>query len=333
MLLAVALAACSTEGGVPNVASPVAIGSSLPQRHPDAGRSWMLPEAKSTKLLMYVGDWDTNDVFVYDYSTGKQVGQLTGFDEPYDMCVDAAGDVYIANFGSGNAVEYAHGGTALLNTYKSGGEPIGCSVLANGDVAVTSFKPGGVTVYSGGNPKKGKAYSDADCEYLWPMGYDEKGNLYGTGEYSQINICELPAGSKKMRTVNLVSAYGSFGSGAFMWDGRRLTVSGSYGDYDEAISEVEESPNGDLKLTGKLTVLTDNCYNDYVDVIGPFILGEKNTPVNHTRGYSIVGPNLWCADANTAKVDFWKYPKGGLPARALPNPPGAPYGAAVSISG
>ncbi len=32
----------------------------------------------------------------------------------------------------GNAVEYAHGGTSPINTYDSGGEPIGCSVISQG---------------------------------------------------------------------------------------------------------------------------------------------------------------------------------------------------------
>jgi hypothetical protein len=105
----------------------------------------MSPEAATAKLLLYVGDWDTNDVNVFDYKSGKLVGALTGFDEPYGMCVDAAGDIYVSNFEGGNAVEYAHGGTTVLNTYDSSGEPIGCSVDAKGDVAATSFSPGEVT--------------------------------------------------------------------------------------------------------------------------------------------------------------------------------------------
>jgi sugar lactone lactonase YvrE len=71
----------------------------------------MAPGAKRKSALMYVGDWATNDVFVYDYRSGSSVGTLRGFDAPYGMCVDKKGDVYIANFYGGNVVEYTHGGT------------------------------------------------------------------------------------------------------------------------------------------------------------------------------------------------------------------------------
>ena len=84
--------------------------------HSDRSRSWMDPAygvkgAKKKSELLYVGDDSTNDVFVYDYKSGAQVGQLTGFDGPYGMCVDAKGDVYVANFDNGTTTEYAHGGT------------------------------------------------------------------------------------------------------------------------------------------------------------------------------------------------------------------------------
>ena len=70
----------------------------------------MAPDAKKKSRLMYVGDWGTNDVFVYGYPSGER-RHYEGFDAPYGMCVCTKGDVYIANFYSGNVVEYAHGGT------------------------------------------------------------------------------------------------------------------------------------------------------------------------------------------------------------------------------
>ncbi|HEY2473675.1 MAG TPA: hypothetical protein VGI19_02630, partial [Candidatus Cybelea sp.] len=93
--------------------------------HQDRRRSYMQPDAGKRSGLIYAGDNATNDVDVYDYASHKQVGTLTGFNEPYGMCVDAKGDIYITNFAAGNAVEYAHGGSSPLNTYVTpGGEPI-----------------------------------------------------------------------------------------------------------------------------------------------------------------------------------------------------------------
>lgn len=44
---------------------------------------------------------------MYDYPSGTQVGTLTGFSEPYGMCINTEGDVFITNFGSGYVDEYA----------------------------------------------------------------------------------------------------------------------------------------------------------------------------------------------------------------------------------
>ena len=42
--------------------------------HADRGKSWMLPEAKRIKVLIYASEGNIN---VYDYDTAKQVGSLT----------------------------------------------------------------------------------------------------------------------------------------------------------------------------------------------------------------------------------------------------------------
>ena len=125
-LAAIAVAGC---GGVQTTGSGAAPPLIATRRAAlDRLPSYMAPDAKKKSRLMYVGDWATNDVFVYEYPSGDSVGTLRGFDGPYGMCVNKKGDVYIANFYSGNVVEYAHGGTSPLKTYTSVGEPIGCSV-------------------------------------------------------------------------------------------------------------------------------------------------------------------------------------------------------------
>jgi hypothetical protein len=44
----------------------------------------------------------------------------------------------------------------------------------------------------------------------------------------------------------------------------------------------------------------------------PFIIGAKNTPANTQLGNAVVG-----ADASCSRFDFWAYPKGGAPFKAL----------------
>jgi hypothetical protein len=194
---------------------------------PDRSASRMAPDATKKGALMYASDWATDDVFVYDYPSGKQVGTLTGFDAPYGMCVDKKGDIYISNFYNGTAVEYAHGGTSVVNTYTGVGEPIGCSIDAKGDLAVTSFNPGGVTVFAGGDPSKGTTYT-GPCEFLWTMGYDSKDNLIGIGEEGNGSIvaCALLAGSKAMITLSgcCTGPIQIDFPSSTMWDGKYIAL-------------------------------------------------------------------------------------------------------------
>ena len=80
------------------------------------------------------------------------------------------------------------------------------------------------------------------------------------------------------------------------------------------------------------TALSDDCYNDYVDVVNPFIVGKTNLLFDDKQGNTLVGPNLWCVDGGKGKVDYWHYPKGGLPYKYLSGASADPYGAAVSIA-
>jgi hypothetical protein len=159
----------------------------------------MLPQKKKSVLIYAAGG---SGVDVYDYSDGKLVGTLTGIDGPEGGCVDAKGDVYIATV-DGEILEYAHGGTKVLNTYSPGGELVGCSVDSKGDLAATSFDPGEAVVFAGGDPKKGTTYTGA-CTYLWSMGYDRSGNLIGVGETSSAGRCypALLAGATSMSSLS-----------------------------------------------------------------------------------------------------------------------------------
>jgi hypothetical protein len=343
-LLATAVLAACGNGAAPSAGVP---GTALrdgvltmprfvqPRVRTDRGKSWMDPAygvagARRKSRLLYVGDDNTNDVLVYDYNSGKQVGQLTGFDGPYGSCVDAKGDIYVANFDNGSVTEYAHGGTSVLNTYNSGGEPTGCSVDARGDVAATSFSPGQVTVFARGDPSKATTYSDPDCEVLLTMGYDDKGNLVGEGENSSIDVCGLLAGAKSMTTLTTKGIATDLPSGT-TWDGKYFVL-------------VDQEVNGPFQgwlIQARLrdrtltkvgqTILSDDCHSGYVDVGNPFVVGKKNTPVNNRQGTVVLGANLWCADDGVGRVDYWHYPAGALPFKGLPSAPADPYGTTVSI--
>jgi hypothetical protein len=279
--------------------------------HTDRGRSWMLPQKKKSVLIYAAG---SSGVEVYDYSNGKLVGTLSDAGA-YAGCVDARGDVYIANFDEQDVVEYAHGGTKVLNTYElSGGTPIGCSVDSKGDLAVTSFDPGEVTVFAGGNPKKGTTYSGA-CTYLWSLGYDNRYNLIGVGETSSAGRCYagLLSGAKSISSLSFSGTI-DFPDGT-MWDGKYIALGDQEAGGTFDTGAYPSTLNGStLSPVGSEVVFTDTCYNSYTDILNPFIVGKKNTPINDSQGKVVVGTNTWCPDGGGGGgIKFWRYPQGGKP--------------------
>ncbi|HLY01082.1 MAG TPA: hypothetical protein VKR56_01150 [Candidatus Cybelea sp.] len=304
-----------------------------PVVHSDRGQSFMRPDGKKS-LLLYVGDWSTNDVYVYDVPSGKEVGVLTGNDEPYGMCVDSKGNVYVANFGSGELIEYAHGVAKPINTYDVGGELIGCSVDTKGDVSATGFDPGEVTVYAGGNPQDGTTYSDSSCEYEWTAGYDSKDDLIGVGEYSSIDVCALLAGSKTETTLTKSGITIDFPGGS-SWDGKYIAL-GDQQAGGKNQSGVWPSTLSGTTITAATSevVFEQACDGDYSDIVNPFFLGKGFVPVipgsTHRAKY-MIGPNLWCVDSGYPGTGLWHYPSGKFfKTPKLSLPPSEPYGAAIS---
>jgi len=296
--------------------------------HTDHGSSWMLPQKKGDKSpLIYAGSDQTNDVYVYDYSSGKLVGTLTGFDGPYGLCVDAKGDVYVTNFDAGNAVEYAHGGSKVLNTYESGGTPIGCSVDAKGDVAVTSFDPGEATVFAGGDPSKGTTYNGA-CTYVWTMGYDNHANLIGVGETSSGTRCYegLLSGGTSITSLSFSGTI-DFPGGS-MWDGKYIALGDQKAGGTFNTGMIQASLSGSTLTSHGETILTCPGSGD-ADTANPFIVGKKNTPINDRQGRVVVGSS--CNDGSGLGLCYWHYPKGGDPFRKHSSEVCGEYGIAVSL--
>jgi hypothetical protein len=326
------LAACG--GSQPPVGAPGAMGQTTAiASSADPGKSWMLPEARTTDELLYVSDGNAQPsgygVWVLAYPSGKYLGAFTGFDEPMGLCVGKKGDVFIAEFNASLLVEYSHGGTSPIQTFSTNGNPEGCSVSPSGDIAVANYTksgPGNIQVFV--SAKKAKSYSNKACSSLyWPPGYDDKGNLYVEVFTDSIpGVCEVSARSGKLRPVSVSQTIHHPGS--VMWDGKYITLADQ--DYDSegttAIYEATESPSGDLTVVHS-TVLTNY---GAADVYQPFIVTKENTPVAHEQGKRVVGGDL----DRHSEVDYWMYPAGGNPHKALQMyaVPPTPVGAAVSIA-
>jgi|HubBroStandDraft_2_1064218.scaffolds.fasta_scaffold17254_3 hypothetical protein len=298
-------------------------------KQPDHRSSWMSADAKRIKKLLYISDWSSNDVYVYDYSKGTLEGQLSGLNDPYGQCVDKKGSVWVVAFGGSSVSEFAHGGTQAVKTLKTGYQPMGCSVdPTTGNLAVAALDAVDVFVHARG---KAHIYQSTVCYPFWAPGYDAAGNLYveallygsakPQGGYSDPLACELPHGGKSLRAVHL-SGFGIYYPASVMWDGKHLTLSDQnyLGNNETAIDRVSEDPSGNLTLIGQ-AILTDDCDGNDVEVPQPFVVGK-----------TVVGGNLRCSSyGSQAKFDYWPYPAGGNPTRSLQSPPAKPVGQSVSI--
>lgn len=331
---------------------PIGAQGAMPQttaavHHADRGRSWMLPTAKSMKRLLYLAN-SGPDVYIYDYDNFNEVGTLTGLNNPEQECVDAKGNIWIAEDvdgaeGGGDAVEYAHGGTTMLNEVTTNQPPGGCSVSPNGDLEITDggilsgsgvLGPGEVQIWKSASGSPVDYGPISNCYYLNSGGYDNKGNLYVTGlaqDQDSIGICELPIGGSSLIPVTVERPITD--PVGIMWDGKYMAItddSNANSDYTTTIYQTEERRKGRaLSIAGR-TTLADSCFGNEVYILpSPFIVGKKNTPVNTTQGTGVIGFNFICG-VNPSKFRAWAYPAGGSPLRAIEIPSGG--GEAVSIA-
>jgi hypothetical protein len=259
-----------------------------------AGRSWISPGVK-TKDLLYVTDSRNNEVTIYGYRNGQGksllVGQITGLSNPQGECTDAKGDVWVANDGASQLLEYAHGGTKPIATLSdSGYYPVACSIdPKTGDLAVsndetTNGSPGNVAIFkhAKGTPSY---YSDSAIYRYAFCGYDERGNLFvdGLSYGSNFEFAELANGGASLTGVSLDQPIVS--PGAIVWDGSHLAV----GDDSSAVIYQFTIKDGEGKKVGSTQL-------DGTEEVLQFSIDDR----------VLIAP-----DFIYSRVWFFKYPEGG----------------------
>lgn len=290
---------------------PIGEGA-MPQRRTVAaqhgpGGSWMLSEAKKEDLL-YVSSASSGDVFIYSYRKRRQVGALHGLNAR-GLCVDAEGDVYVANTYPPKVLEYAHGGTQPIKELTgAGNEPGACSVdPTTGNLAVTNFSgPNFIAIYAhaSGTPK---LYQRSDLAYMFYCTYDGLGNLFSDGQSNarisglyKNRFLELAKDSE--RIVRVHSMRGD--DGGIQWDGRYVAV-GSYASLDEFMIDHRD---GTLEKSTPL--------------LGP------EAPYNQ---FWIAGDTVVVTEGSPfGKVEYFVYPAGGYAAASIDVDDA--YGVTVSVA-
>jgi hypothetical protein len=301
-----------------------------PAASTDSGsfKSYMLPQARDAKYLLYVSSFFFGIVHVFDFRTRKEVGLIAGFNEPTGQCVDANGDIWIAQADGHEVVEYPRASLAQIRSVQTNARPFGCSVAPNGDLAVADFDegsaPGDVEVFKGGAGAPTVYTCNGFGYYPNSPGYDDKGNLFVEGivslQQNTAGVCVLAAGGNSLNPES--TDFQLHLGGSAMWDGRYMTLADinqgrSFRD-STLIYRVSISSSGSLTKVGTTKIPHSNMRQ-------AFILGAKNTPINERQGTVVVGPDGY-------HITRWKYPSGvknSVPYVLVPNE--VPFGESISI--
>lgn len=300
--VAATLAAC---GGFDSAATPLPAGAPVG------------PAAKGSTLL-YVSDANDGTVSVFTYPKGTLVATLTGFKEPYGLCSDKKGDVWIVDDETATIAEYAHGGKSPKATLSDSGEyPAGCSVdPTTGNLAVTNYEnssrgQGGVSIYT---QAKGEPMllTDPAISRAWFCSYDDKGDLFLDGDTSGtqgFQLAELPSGSGSFTNISVNQKI--VVPGGVQWEGKYVAVSDANGPGAGHIYQFSISGSTGTEVSDSMLTSSQNVHQFWISP-------------SRTR---VVVPS-----ASLSTVGYWRFPKGGEPTKTISGLD-IPEGVAISKAG
>jgi hypothetical protein len=284
--------------------------------HPDPSESWISPDAVNAPALLYVSDSKSYDVYMYSFPALKLTGKLTGFFEPQGECSDKRGDVWIANTGSFQILEYARGRKNPIRSLSDpSGHPVSCAIdPITGNLAVTDLfgnsGAGGVLVYknAAGTPTP---YSNPSQFYYYFDGYDAKGNLYVSGQSRKRSymLSVLPKGKKSMSTVTVRG-------GTIYFPGTVQIVGATLALGDQKCKDQKRSCLYQATISGTTatikhtTPLNGSCDVGQVVIEGRQLAGGERCGIG-------------------SSTNVWAYPAGGAPTKRAKGV-GVPVGAAIS---
>ncbi|MBV8067239.1 MAG: hypothetical protein JO113_04620 [Candidatus Eremiobacteraeota bacterium] len=282
----------------------------------------MTQVARRSHSLLYVSDLQHFEVYVYTFPSLALQYTLKGFNEPEGLCADRSGNVWIANTGNNNMLEYAHGGTSpIASLGDPTGYPVGCAVdPLTGNLAVTNFYDfsggGSVLIYdrARGLPH---IYANKTQYYYYFAGYDGAGDLYVSGTTSK-HVYVLAVLPRRRRAMSLVTISGAklYVPGTVAWNSSTLVLG------DQQCQNKQTSCLYALSVAGRTARVTGTTpLRGSCDVVQAWV-GATQIAAGDDAAY--------CAHG-TSSVDIWSYPGGGSP-RGHASGPGIPVGATVSSS-
>lgn len=272
--------------------------------------------------LIYVSDADS-EVTVYNLAKQTLVGVLTHFDQPMGECVDAGGDVYIADYSAEKIFEYAHGGAKPIKTLDdSPYTPYECAVdPTTGDLAVTNYggtsKSGNVTIWPKGSGQP-TAYADSALIYFFSCAYDRNGNLLlsGSPDGRTGAFAWLPHGGSQLIKIAIPgpkSGWTWYSIDGVQWDGEYFVL-----DYGQSFYRISV-------IHGLAYYIGDIHLTDYAEFYGPAFI---YTPNSTSKSQQILGGET--STSSSYAVGSFDYPGGTGPLFKIAHGVFRPFGVAVS---
>ena len=332
--VAVGLAGCAgastwTAGGVtaPPQRSTSAAVRPPSAFHRDLRPSWISPQAKKKKQLLFVSDAGTGDVYMYAVPSLELVGTITGFSQPQGECSDSKGDVWITDTNAQTIYEVSHEGRFENKLSDPNAYPDGCAWNPkNGDIAVMNLfglsgAPGSVLVYPHGTGVP-TTYTNPKQYYYNFGGYDSSGNLYfdGRGEQGNFMLSKLAAGAKSAASL-MVSGGKIYFPGMVQWQlssGELLVGDQECGNASAACVYRLTLSGSSAHITGA-TKLANSSGGHVCDLVQGVV--ETN---------EILGSDYEFCGYSPSTTDVWPYPTGGKPSAQNATTDSVPVGAALS---
>lgn len=172
---------------------------------PSQSRGWLDKKANINHTWLYVTDFDTSKVFIYDLDkSGFQVGVLQqGIKGPDGVTIDPSGTVYVANDSAGTVTIYSAGQTNPSLTLSADLEiPIAIAVDTNGDVYVTNKgKNPSIVVYPADSTMPSKVITSQLLVMPGQVAFDAARNLYVSDNTN--GVFEIPYGSSQLVSLGL----------------------------------------------------------------------------------------------------------------------------------
>jgi len=312
-------------GCAPAGQGPVSIGAQpATERASTTQRRSSVPLNEAPTNLLYVTNSNA-EVTVYSFLKRKLLTVLTGFTQPMGECVDASQNVYIADFGAHQIVEYAHGGSTPIKTIDdSPDSPYACSIdPTTGNLAVANndgaSQPGNIAIWNSTGQRT--TYTDAKLFNFEGCAYDDKGTLLVTNGYVQYPyqtyFAWLPKGGSQLVDITVFNQYGSKWGGVegIQWDGKYFVIDEGYQVYRESLI------HGLAYYVGESAMSFSDEYN-----YGPYAFF---IPTPGAQATQAVEGLTW--ENGGSSVGYWNYPAGGNGTAQITHAIDKPFGVAISL--